>query len=223
MNYIFLLNRKNIIPVSCLIILFVLVSAQFSGAALRMDKDAVFCSYFMISGNKPSEQDIEELCFNSGRPSYTAFKPSEMFSKKSLLSEKKKIENRINAISGDPTIIWSVRLDSMDAAGIERFFSADAINDSMPRPTPYISGRISENGPKFIRKTVTALFDRSSAQKYGKGVEVLISLRPVKSVYEYEKRNIVEQDVLLPIRYVIFQPIKVQILDGKLLNNQLNK
>jgi hypothetical protein len=219
MNFISPSNNKNIIPGSFLLFFLILVSTQSSDAALRLDKDAVFCSYFMISGDEPSEQDIEELCFNSGRPSYTAFKPSEMFSKKSLLSEKKKIENRISTISADPTIIWNIKLDSMDAAGIELFFTTDSINDNMPNPTPYISGRISENGPKYIRKTVAAMLDSSSAKKYGKGVEILISLRPVHAVYEYEKRNIVEQMVTLPIRYVIFQPIKVQILDGNRSNN----
>lgn len=219
MNFITSLNRKIFIPLSLLLIFIIFVSAHSSSAALRLDEDAIFCSYFLLSGDKPSEQDIEELCFNSGRPSYTAFKPSEMFSKKSLLSEKKMIENRINTISTDPTIIWTVSLDSTDIASIEHFFTTEAINDNMPRPTPYISGRISENGPKYIRKTVAAMLDRSSAKKYRKGVEVLISLRPVKSVYDFEKRNIVEQAVLLPIRYVIFQPIKVQILDGKRLNN----
>ena len=219
MKFISALNRKIYIPVSLMFSLLIFVYANSSSAALRLDEEAIFCSYFLLSGDKPSEQDIEELCFASGRPSYTAFKPSEMFSKKSLLSEKKMIENRINTISTDPTIIWTVSLDSTDAASIEHFFTTEAINDNMPKPTPYISGRISENGPKYIRKIVAAMLNSSSLKKYEKGVEVLISLKPIKSVYEYEKRNIVEQAVLLPIRYVIFQPIKVQILDGKRLNN----
>jgi hypothetical protein len=219
MNFICQLNRKNFIPVYVLLFFKILFSSQSSDASFPMDEDAVFCSYFMISGDKPTEQDIEELCFAGGRPSYTAFKPSEMFSKKSLLSEKNRIEDRINSIYADQTIIWNVKLDSMDAEAIERFLSAAVINDSIPRPTPYINGRISPNGPNYIKKAISAIFDKSPSKKSGKGVEILISLRPVHAVYEYEKRNIVEQEVTLPIRYVIFQPIKVQILDGNRSNN----
>lgn len=224
MNFIFLpLDRNSYIPVSLLFFLLIVVSAHSSSAKLQMDEDAVFMSYFMISGDKPSEQDIEELCFNSGRPSYTAFKPSEMFSKKSLLSEKKRIEDKKNTISADPIIIWNLRLESMDAAVIERFSTAVIINAAIPKPTPYISGRISENGLKYIKKSLRTHLDGSSSKKYEKGVEISISLRPVSAEYKYEKRNIVEQVVTLPIRYVIFQPIKVEILDGNRLNNQIDK
>lgn len=219
MNFIFPLKRKNFILVSLMLFLLIAVSVYSSSATVQLDKDAVFISYFMISGDTLSEQDIEELCFTGGRPSYTAFKPSEMFSKKSLLSERKRIENSITAIAADPILIWNVRLESMDAAGIRQFATAAAINAAIPKPTPYISGRISENGTRYIINGLAALLDGTSSKKYENTVEISISLRPVKAVYEYEKRNIVEQEVILPIRYVIFQPIKVEILDGNTLNN----
>lgn len=223
MNLISHAGRKNIMPASLLIFLLMILSAHSSSAALQLDEDAVFCCYFFISGDSPSDQDIEELCFNSGRPSYTAYKPSEMFSKKSLLSEKKRIENKVNAISNDPAVIWNVRLDSVDAAAIKRFTTPSNINAAIPRPTPYIGGRISENGPNYIKKSIKALIDGAPSVRHGKGVEISITLRPVHAVHEYENRNIVEQKVTLPIRYVIFQPIKVQILDGNSVNNQSNK
>ncbi|NLD35401.1 MAG: hypothetical protein GX654_00865 [Desulfatiglans sp.] len=215
--------RKNIIPASILILLLTLLSAHPSSAAFQLDEDTVFCCYFFISGDSPSDQDIEELSYNSGRPSYTSYKPSEIFSKKSLISEKKRIKERITAISNDPDVIWNVRLDSVDAAAIGRFTSVSNINAAIPRPTPYIGAKISENGLKYIKNNLKALTDAAPSMGQGKGAEILITLRPVHAIHEFEKRNIVEQEVTLPIRNVIFQPIKVQILDGNSLNNQSDK
>jgi hypothetical protein len=197
----------------------VLLPVQYTHAAFQLNEDTVFCSYFMISGDKPSEQDVEELCYADGRPSYTAFKPYEMFSKKSLRLEKNRIENRINSISEDPTLIWNVKLDATEVASIDRFLSADVINNNMPKPTPFINARLTFNGANYIKKVVKAALGGSPSKIYEKGVQILVSLRPVQSKFEYEKRIIVEQEVILPIRYVIFQPIKVQILDGNTLNN----
>jgi hypothetical protein len=175
-----------------------------STAELQLDEDTVFCSYFLKSGENPSDQDIEELCFNSGRPSYTAYKPSEIFSKKGLLSEKKRLEKRISAISNDPHVVWNLRLDSADATGIEQFSRTSCINAAIPRPTPYIGGRITDNGPEFIKRCLKTLIDGAPPGRYEKGAEISITLRPVKAVHEYEKRNIAEQNVILPVRYVIF-------------------
>jgi hypothetical protein len=223
MNLLSPAHRKNIIPVSLFIILLIFLAPNLSGAALQLDKDTVFCCYFFISGEKPSDQDIEELCFNSGRPSYTAYKPSEMFSKKSLLSERKRIEERINTISNDPAVIWNVRLDSLDPSVTGRFLSPSNINVAIPSPTPYIGGRLSENGPQYIRKSLKAILDGAPSKRYENGALISITLRPVHGAHEFEKRNIVEQNVTLPIRYVIFQPIKVRIVDENSLNNQPDK
>ncbi len=216
-------RRKDIMPISLFIFLLITLSPHSSSAALQLDEDAVFCCYFYISGEKPSDQDIEELCFNSGRPSYTAYKPSEMFSKKSLLSEKKRIEERVKTISFDPAVTWNIRLDKLDAAFVGRFFSPSNINAAIPRPTPYIGGRLSIDGSQYIKKGLKALIDQIPSERYENGVEISITLRPVNGVHEYEKRNIVEQNVTLPIRYVIFQPIKVRIVDGNSLNNKPDK
>ncbi len=198
-----------------IVIAVCIVSAGISySSTFPFDEDTVFCSYFMISGNIPSEQDIEDLCFTIDKPAYTSFKPSEMFSKKSIKREKSRIEKKIKSIDSSSTLIWKVRLNLSDKHGIDRYFSMAAINDNMPQPTPYISSRISAKGLRLIKNAVISLLNTNRGI-LKKETEVIISLKPEKSEYGYQKRYIVEQDVTLPIRYVIFLPTEVRILDEK--------
>lgn len=203
------------------IFIFIFVSTAFSiiipGASYSsnfpFDEDAVFCSYFMKSGDIPSEQDIEEFCFSDNRPTYTSFKPSEMFSKKSIIKERSRIEKKIKSIDGTSTFLWRVRLRVWNNNEIDKSFSLKAINADMPQPTPYINSRISVKGPRFIKNALTSLVKARPELHRKKDIDIVIGLKPEKSEYGYQKRNIVEQDVILPIRYVIFQPTTVQILD----------
>ena len=193
---------------------FYFTSENVYCSTFPFDEYAVFCSYFKLSGDTPSEQDIEELCFTFNRPTYTSFKPSEMFSKKSLLMEKNRIDEKIKSITVNSTFLWKViRLNLSSNRDIDRYFSMTAINEALPQPTPYINSRISVKGQRKIKKAIYSLLKTCPEKIKKKDVEILITLKPEKSEYGYQKRNIVEQRVVLPIRYVIFQPTLVQVLD----------
>lgn len=191
---------------------FVLLSGTAYCSTFAFDEYAVFCTYFKLSGDKPSDQDVEDLCFTFNQPTYTDFKPSEMFSKKSLLSEKNRINERIKSITSDSTFLWKVKYHLSNNKDIDRSFSMTAINEKLPQPTPYISSRISRKGQRQIKKAISLLIKKYPEKINKKDVEIIITLKPEKSEYGYQKRNIVEQNVLLPIRYVFFRPIEVQIL-----------
>ena len=192
---------------------FFLMSGIAYCSTFPFDEYAVFCSYFKISGDKPTDQDIEELCFSFDRPTYTSFKPSEMFSKKSLWMEKNRIEKRIKSITHDSTFLWKVKYNLSNNKDINRYFSLAAINEILPQPTPYINSRISGKGQRKIKKAISSLIKTHPEKINKKDVEIIITLKPEKSEHKYQKRNIVAQNVVLPIRYVIFQPTKIQILD----------
>jgi len=196
-----------------LIAAFILLSGSAYCSTSDFDEYAVFCSYFKVSGDKPSDQDIEELCFTLDRPNYTSFKPSEMFSKNSLLREKKRIDKRIKSITSDSTFLWKVKCNISNNADINRYFSKAAVNEKLPQPTPYINSRIFGKEQRKIIKAISSLLKAHPKKIKKKDVEIIITLKPEKSEYRYQKRNIVKQNVVLPIRYVIFQPKKVQILD----------
>ena len=195
-----------------LVAAFVLLFETAYGSTFTFDEYAVFCTYFKLSGDKPSDQDVEDLCFTFNQPTYTDFKPSEMFSKKSLLSEKNRINERIKSITSDSTFLWKVKYHLSNNKDIDRSFSMTAINEKLPQPTPYISSRISRKGQRQIKKAISLLIKKYPEKINKKDVEIIITLKPEKSEYGYQKRNIVEQNVLLPIRYVFFRPIEVQIL-----------
>jgi hypothetical protein len=66
-------------------LLFLLLSDRgICGSPLPLDKETVFCIYYKMSGEYMDEQDLEELCLNLGRPTFTVYKPSEMFVKNTL-------------------------------------------------------------------------------------------------------------------------------------------
>lgn len=182
-------------------------------STFSFDEYAVFCSYFKVSGDKPSDQDVEELCFTLDRPAYTSFKPSEMFSKKSLNKEKDRVDRIIKSITDNSTFLWKVKYNLSNNKDIDKYFSKSAIFEILPQPTPYINSRISGKGQRKIRQAIASLLKSYPEKIRNRDVEIIITLKPEKSEYGYQKRNIVQQNVVLPIRYVIFQPTKVQILD----------
>ncbi|MBN2418740.1 MAG: hypothetical protein JXL81_05100, partial [Deltaproteobacteria bacterium] len=85
--------------------------------------------------------------------------------------------------------------------------------ERLPQPTPYINSRICANGHQKIKKAVSSLLKSRTEKFNGKAFEIIITLKPETFENGYQKRNIVKEHVVLPIRYVIFRPIEVQILD----------
>jgi len=206
------ITRRYLFPCS-LVVLYTLISGAAYCASSPFDEYAVFCSYFKLSRDTPSDQDVEELCFSFNRPTYTSFKPSEMFTKKSLLKEKGRIDEIITSITLESDFIWKVKCNLTNNKDIDKYFSMTSINEMLPQATPYINPKISGRGQRQIKKAISSLFKTHSENIKMKDVDIIITLRPEKSEYEYQKRNIVELDVVLPIRYVIFRPTKVQMLD----------
>ncbi len=206
-------SMKRFLISSFLVLAFVLISGTAYCSTFPFDEYAVFCSYFKLSGEKPSDQDVEELCFTFDRPTYTSFKPSEMFTRKSLLREKNRIDKIIESINRESVFLWKVKHNLSNNRDIDKYFSMSSLNEILPQATPYISSRISRKGQLQIKKAITSLFKAHPENIKKRDVEIIITLKPEKFENGYQKRNIVQQHVVLPIRYVIFRPTKVQILD----------
>lgn len=205
--------RKILLSSLIFITIFIFISETAFCSTLSFDEYAVFCCYFKISGDKPSDQDIEELCFKFNRPNYTSFKPSEMFTKKSLLKEKNRVDEKIKSITSDSTFLWKLEHNLSNNNDVNRYFNIYAIDEVLPQPTPYINPIISEKNKRKIKKAISLLLKKHPEKIKNKDVEIIITLKPEKFEYKHQKRNIVKQNVVLPIRYVIFHPTKVQILD----------
>lgn len=189
------------------------LSAELNGASLPFDEDAVFCSYFKISGDKPAEEDIEELCYNTGKPAYSQFKPSEMFSRKTVIKERERLSAKINDMGADSVFVWKIKAAvTLEKHGNSiRDISCDF--DNLPQPTPFINSQLSRSGIAKIKNELKGILKKNMKKIRGNEIDIAVYLKPEKAVYGYQKRYIVEEDVVLPIRYVIFQPVQVQILD----------
>ena len=184
-------------------------------STLPFDDESVFCSYFIISGDEPDEQDIEEFCFQSGRPAFTAFKPSEIFTKNSIRKEKARISKRIDELKEDPLFIWNIK-GELSYRSRSRDYRVIINEIDLPEPTPYINSRISEEGSRALKRTLNSLVNKYSGFLNKKELDINVSLKPESVVYEFQKRNIADEDVVLPIRYIIFCPVKVELPDKRM-------
>jgi hypothetical protein len=212
-------NRRKLILFRVWIFLSCVLVSLFFGipdlycSTYPLNEESVFCAYFMMSGDDVNERDVEEFCFSSGRPVYTSFKPSEMFTKQSIKREKIKIVKKIESIGSDPLFVWELK-ESAIYEKKDNNRSRFVLNyKNLPQPTYYINSKITKSGKRLIGKAINSFLKKNDNKYDLKDLHIKVTLRPEKTAYGYQKRNIVYENVVLPIRYVIFHPIKVQILD----------
>ena len=190
-----------------------------------LDAEAVFCVYYKMIGGNIADQDIEDLCFSSGRPTFSMYKPSEMFMKNTLKEKRGNIIKEMAGYNQGSLFIWRLKGFLFAANPDTGKYNISYKNNKLPQPTFFIRSELSERGKKKISKILNSLkhkirakgddLRKSGSVKKGRGdfFEITVHLRPEKVVYRFEKRNIAREDVLLPFRYVIFDPIKIK-LDG---------
>jgi len=213
MNYLIIYHKASSIRFLILLILLLVSAKGIQGATLPFNEDAVFCSYFKISGDEPAEQDIEEFCFKMGRPAYSSFKPSEIFSRQSISKERNRLIKKIDAIGKDPVFIWEIKGFFSTNSNSKRLYNINYNLDDLPQPTPFINSKLSKKGKRYLKKVLKKIIDKNVKNITENEFNITVYLKPEKTVYNYQKRYIVKENVVLPIRYVIFHPIRVQILD----------
>ena len=206
-------NQVSILN-SCLFFLVVIIlsTAGLSRAKVHdFDDQTVFCLFYGMSGGKIDEQDIEDLCFRTGRPIYSSFKPSELFVKNSQNKLRKRLLETINNYNDESVFKWKIKFDFQKLLKKNNNQRLDFFAKQMPQPTPYIMAKISQAGQKSLTRLLRDLQDRVGRELVGP-VDMGVYLRPERIEYQYEKRNIALENVTLPLRYIVFRPIKVEIL-----------
>jgi hypothetical protein len=192
--------------------LFLLLGDQgVCGVSYPLDKETVFCLYHKMSGEDMEEQDLEELCFALGRPTFTAYKPSEMFMKNALRRVKRRLAERMNSYSEDCVFKWSFKCtltpNRSEINGNKIMLS----NNEMPQPTPFIMSEMTRRGQRSLKRLLDSLAARSFNQKQGGISTITIYLKPEKTAYRFQERTIGLQKVFLPIRFILFHPVKMEI------------
>ena len=193
-----------------------------SGAAAPLDSETVFCLYFGMSREYMEDQDLEELCATRGRPTFTAYKPAEMFTKKTLVKMRKAFAARLEDYGNASVFTWQVDFllipGSNDREGCRIRFE----DIFPPRATPFIGSRISEQGWREIGRRLKRAAEAGGMGRNRTRSRAHIHLVPKGVVRKTKRRNIALETVHLPHRWVVFQPVKVELLSPGTSGKQRN-
>jgi len=172
---------------------------------------SVFCLFYGMSGEKINEQDIEDLYFRMGKPIYSSYKPSEIFIRNSQNKLRKSLLETMNNYDDESVFKWKIQFDFQTLSKKNNKQGIVFFEKQMPQPTPFIMPKISQAGRMSLSKLLRDLHIRERQKLVGP-VDIGVYLKPERIEYRFEKRNIALENVTLPLRYIVFRPIKVEIL-----------
>jgi hypothetical protein len=186
------------------------VETGFCSPPVPLDEEAAFCLYHAMSGVPLEDQDIEDLYFALGRPTFSAFKPAEMFTRNLLRAARKRLERQMHAYDSNTLFLRRFHLTAKDMENGFHAPGSGPFDEQMPHPTPFIRAELSQGGARDVRRALRAfLGKRPDAAK--KGVTLALYLKADAAVRSPETRNIALEDVLIPTGRVIFRPFKLGV------------
>ena len=194
------------------VVVSVLLSDQgICSSSFPLDEETVFCIYYKMSGEYMDDQDLEDLCYTLGRPTFTAYKPAQMFMKNSLRELRGKLVKRMKDYNENSMFKWNFQCNLMPINSEINSIKLTFLNNEMPQPTPFIRAEMSRNGRRLINRQLALLDPKTLSQKKEAVLNINIYLKPETIDYQLQKRNIAREDVFLPLRCVIFRPVKIEI------------
>jgi len=196
------------VQVVCLVLLY---CAHGWAGVPELDREEIFCTYYSICGEAPEAVDIEDLCWARENPTFSAFKPAEMFSGNSLRRARSRLSERIRQINAESLFRWSIK-GRMHRTSPERArFHPISREPNLPQATPYIG---AEMPPEHWRGLLKVLKELPLEIPQGTSVRssrVEVLLKPHRVEKRFQTRNIAREDVFLPIRYVVFVPVAIHL------------
>lgn len=200
--------------IACVLaVLFLLTSGTLSNCsdAFPLDKETVFCLYFKLSGTLIPDQDIEELCASSGKPMFTAYKASELYTKNTIRQIRQRLSAKTEKYDDNSLFTWIFHYTyEPDLLSVNSIESLDCYNE-LPNPTPFIAPEISKSGQKRINKQLALAIDNAKYKKKAE-LQIIVYLKPKNISYRYHKRRVACQRVRVPLRRIIFYPVKIEIV-----------
>ncbi|MFH1349417.1 MAG: hypothetical protein ABII26_00625 [Pseudomonadota bacterium] len=184
------------------------------GFVFTLDKEAVFSIYFKMSKGNVYDEDLEDFLIALGRPTFTPFKPHEMFMKSSLRKMADKILSTTRQYNNNPLFRLTLKRAIMIGGPKMGDNRSNFNNHEMPHPTPFIRSEISNNDLRTINKSLDSIFSKIQSSGIAKTKEEILNIHiylvPKGVDYRFDKRNIALEEVILPHRYVIFRPIGLE-------------
>ena len=175
---------------------------------VSFDKEAVFCSYFKISQEAFADQDIEELLMALGRPTFSNYKPAEIFTRQTIRQKRVELNGTIKRLSGPAPLKWHFECFP---SKLRSGFSTYYLRKNLPFATPYIQSEISNTDLLAIIKKLRRV-SKSRRFKYDEKVRIEIYLWPVKWENRLRARTMARQKTVFPLRYVFFKPLLVEVV-----------
>jgi len=181
------------------------------GPAFPLDREAVFCMYYKMSRGCLDDQDIEDFCFSSGKPTFTPYKPAEMFTNNSLRRLRSGFLHKIREYGETSVFKWSFMATIMPVISGMKGRKFHLNKTGMPEPTSFISSEISRNGWMWIKKILNSLDGGTQIPREKTSLKIDLYLRPEEIAHRFQKRNIARQNVRLPLSSVVFQPVRMEL------------
>jgi hypothetical protein len=176
----------------------------------ELDRAAVFCTFYALSGERPDDRDIEDFRWSTGKPTFSAFKPAEMFSRNGLREARRELHRRVEGIGPDTVFRWETEGIVVRRSGGGLSFRSGFGRKDLPHATPLIQAEISRAGWKRLRSALKRLSSSSEAKTPSKDSPPRILLEPLQVEDRMERRNIALEEVTIPVRVVVFQPVALE-------------
>ena len=176
------------------------------GSTVALDRESVFCVYYKLSGDVMSDQDIEDLCMARGKPTFSHYKPSELFTKKSILKSRKELLEKMKLLDETSIFKWTTTYTCKKKRG-ETGLDYSRI---LPQPTPFIAAQMSPKGQTVINRRLAQAINALQPEKSAI-LTISVYLKAQHIDNRFEDRNIGRQNVFFPLRYVVFHPVKIAI------------
>lgn len=190
-------------------------AAEVRPSAIPLNEEEVFCLYYGMAGGEFYVQDLEDLSETLGQPTFTFFKPSEMFTGNTLLKLRNRLRVKIEKLDATSLFKWTRPLQVLKRDGMISIPRLDDEHQDLPHPTPFIRSRLSGGSAQSINRNlksmVLGLLADNPVLEKEIPLSIHIYLKPDRIDREFHRRTVAEEDILLPHRYVVLRPVRLEI------------
>lgn len=190
----------------CLI--FLICAPGWAGVS-ELDREEIFCACYSLCGETPGDGDIEDLCWALERPTFSDFKPAEMFSRNSLRGVRRCLEKRIQQMNANTLFRWNMKGHLRRTSGGRARFQPVTWKPDFPQATPYIGAEMPPRQWRRLRKALKDFPLDVPEEVSGKAAQIGVLLKALRVDKRFQTRNIAREDVSLPIRCVVFVPVAI--------------
>ncbi len=196
----------SVIVIVALLGTIMVAAPCIGGSTVTLDKESVFCAYYKLSGDIMYDQDIEDLFMELGKPTFSHYKPSELFTRRTIQESRNDLLEKMKLLDESSIFKWDITY----ACKEKRNKPSLDYSRALPQPTPFIAAKMSGKGQTIINTRLTQAIDTLQPEK-PTILKISVYLKPQNVDNRFEDRNIGRQNAFFPLRSVEFHPVKMTI------------